>query len=101
MIKGAGFIAVNYGSEDKIVLVSPIDIAAAIAEEIATPTIGKKVRYVASDEPTANEIASILGAAIGKPDLKWVTITDEQMQSGLEANGIPTLLAANLELPVM
>jgi len=96
MIKGVGLITANYGGEDKIVLVSPIDIAAAISKEIVTPTISRKVCYVASDELTGNEIASILGAAIGKPDLKWEIITNEQMQSGLEANGIPTQLATNL-----
>jgi uncharacterized protein YbjT (DUF2867 family) len=97
MIKEAGLMAANYGGEDKIVLVSPIDIAAAIADEIVIPaTTGRKVRYVASDERTASEIASVLGAAIGKPDLKWVITTNEQMQSGMEAHGVPTLLAANL-----
>jgi len=95
MIKGQGFIAANYGGEDKIVMVSPIDIAAVIAEEITTPSIRNKVRYVASDELTGNEIAGILGAAIGKPDLKWMVITDQQMQSGLEASGIPATLAAD------
>ncbi|MBA4167614.1 MAG: NAD(P)H-binding protein, partial [Chitinophagaceae bacterium] len=87
MIKGAGFIAANYGGEDKLELVSPMDIAAAIAQEIVTLHGGRKVRYVASDELTANEAAGILGAAIGKPGLKWITITNEQMQSALEATG--------------
>lgn len=97
MIKQAGLMAANYGGEDKVILVSPIDIAAAIAEEIVTPTTtGRKVRYVASDECTASEIAGMLGAAIGKPDLKWMIITNEEMQSGMEARGVPTLLAANL-----
>lgn len=95
MIKEQGFIAANYGGADKVVLVSPIDIAAAVAEELGSPT-GPDVRYVASDELTCNEIAAILGAAIGKPDLKWITITNEQMQSGLEAKGVPTALAASL-----
>lgn len=94
MIKNAGLIATNYGEEDKLILVSPLDIAAAIVEEIETPATGRKVRYVASDELTANEAARILGAAIGKPDLKWVTITNDQMQHGLEANGVPPNIAA-------
>ena len=93
-IKKTGIIASNYGGEDKGVWVSPTDIAAAIAEEIVTPLVGRKVRYVASDELTCNEVASILGAAIGKPDLKWIIITNEQMQSGLEAAGMPTPIAA-------
>ena len=96
MIKNLGFIAANYGADDMIVWVSPIDIAAAVAEEIMTPLAGRKVRYVASDELTGNETASILGAAIGKPDLKWIIIPDEQMQSGLEAAGIQPKIAAGL-----
>jgi uncharacterized protein YbjT (DUF2867 family) len=97
MIKTAGLMAANYGGDDKIVLVSPIDIAAAIADEITTPaTDSRKVRYVASDERTANEIAGLIGVAIGKPDLKWEVISDEQMQAGMEAHGMPAILAAGL-----
>jgi uncharacterized protein YbjT (DUF2867 family) len=94
-IKGAGFIGTNYGGDDKIALVHPRDIAAAAVEEIETPTTGQKVRYVGSDECTANEIANVLGAAIGKPDLKWLTFTDEQTQSGLEQSGMLPHIAAN------
>ncbi len=95
MIKELGFIGANYGGDDKIAMVHPRDIAAAAAEEMETPKEGIHVRYVGSDEHTANEAAHILGAAIGKPDLKWVTITSEQMQEGLEKSGMPTHIAAN------
>jgi uncharacterized protein YbjT (DUF2867 family) len=95
MIKKLGFIGANYGGDDKLVMVDPRDIAAAATEEIETPATGQKVRYVGSDERTANETAQILGAAIGKPDLKWVTFTDEQTQSGLEESGMPTHLATS------
>ncbi|RRB04281.1 NAD(P)H-binding protein [Larkinella rosea] len=96
MIKTTGFIRANYGDDDRVVLVSPQDIAAAAADEIENQKPGKIVKYVASDERTCREIAQILGRAIGKPDLKWVTITDEQMQSGMEANGVPALVAGQL-----
>lgn len=97
-IKGTGVIASNYGAEDRIAWVSPADIADAIADEIVTPLAlaGRKIRYVASDEPSCNEIAGILGAAIGKPELKWIVITDEQLQSGMEAAGMPAQMAAGL-----
>lgn len=90
-----GFIAANYG-EEKIIWVSPKDIAAAIADEITTPLEGKRVRYVSSDERTGNETAAVLGAAIGKPDLKWMVVPDEQVQSGLEAAGMQPGIAAGL-----
>jgi uncharacterized protein YbjT (DUF2867 family) len=95
-IKNAGFIASNYGADDNIPWVSPIDIAAAITEEIVTPLTGRKVRYVASEEHTCNEVASILGAAIGKPDLKWNVITDEQLQIAYEGFGMPKAIATGL-----
>lgn len=96
MIKSQGVIAANYGADDDLVWVSPIDIAAAVAEELETPLAGRKVRYVASDELTGNETANILGAAIGKPDLKWILIPDKQRQDILEAAGLSPRIAAGL-----
>ena len=94
MIK-QGFIAANYGN-DKIIWVSPKDIAAAIAAEIVTPLAGKNVRYVASDERTGNETAAVLGTAIGKADLKWMVVADGDVQNGLEAVGMHPGIAAGL-----
>lgn len=93
MIKTAGFIGTNYGGEDKIVMVAPQDIAVVAAEELTT-TSPATVRYIASDDRTGNDIAKVLGAAIGKPDLQWVTFTNEQTQAGMEQNGIPAHVAA-------
>ena len=95
-IKTQGVIATNYGGGSKKPWVSPMDIAAAVAEEIITPFEGRKVRYVASDEISCDEAASILGAAIGKPDLKWILITDEQQLNGMIAAGINPQIAAGL-----
>ena len=96
MIKQAGFIATNYGEDDRLVMVSPKDIAAAAAEELVTIKDGKDIRYVASDERSCNEISSILGAAIGKPYLKWLRFTDEQTQQAMQKNGIPENVATLL-----
>ena len=87
-IKTQGLIASNYGADDITPWVSPIDITTVVVEELVTPFEGRKVRYVASDEATCNEVAGTLGAAIGKPDLKWVVISDEQLQSELIASGM-------------
>lgn len=95
-IKQGGVMAANYGEDDKIVWVSPADIATAVADEIVTPIDGNAIRYVASDELTCNEVASILGAAIGKPQLKWELISNEQMQKNLEAAGLNPRIAAGL-----
>lgn len=92
MIKEAGFLASNYGGDDKLILVHPTDIAAAATEEIETPSAGKKIRYVVSDEHTANEVAHIIGTATGKPDLKWIILSDEQMREALGKQGMPAHL---------
>jgi uncharacterized protein YbjT (DUF2867 family) len=97
--------------------VAPVDIAAAVAEELTTPftasaetsapssagsagtsaaSAGTTIRYVASDEPTCNEIARALGEAIGKPDLRWIVISDEEMKSALRAAGLGPSFAAGL-----
>jgi uncharacterized protein YbjT (DUF2867 family) len=78
-IKAKGVIISNYGGDKKEPWVSPRDIADVIAEEIEKPFAGRTVRYVASDEVSPNEIAKALGAAIGKPDLQWQVISDEQL----------------------
>ena len=95
MIKGMGLIGSNYGGDDKIVWAHPRDIAAAAAEELTNPAAaGSDVRYVASDERTATETAHALGAAIGQPELQWLTFSDEQTRQGLEQAGIPAPVAA-------
>jgi len=103
-IKNTGMMASNYGADDMIPWVSPIDIAARIAEELVKPArvssdgsiSGRKVLYVASEELTCNKVAGILGEAIGKPDLKWVLISDEQLLNGMEAAGLAPAIAKGL-----
>jgi uncharacterized protein YbjT (DUF2867 family) len=95
MIKNTGSIFANYGAEQLIPWVSPLDIAEAIAEELTAPT-GKKIRYVASEELTGNESAAILGDAIGNPDLKWVLVSDEQVLEGLINAGMQPKIAKGL-----
>ena len=96
MIKHMGIIGGNYGEGAKLVLANPADIADAAAEELINLSFtGKSIRYVASDEKTTDEIASILGDAIGKPDLKWVNFSDEQTMGGMLQNGVPENVAKN------
>ena len=97
MIKNAGFIGANYGGNDKVVWVHPNDISFAIAEELERAVVAERnVRYVASDEKTASETAKIIGNVIGKPDLQWLTFTDEQAKEGMIKNGIPASIASDL-----
>lgn len=96
MIKAQGFIAANYGADDLVPWVAPADIAAAIAEEIETPVTGRTIRYVASEDMSCKDVASMLGAAIGKPELEWKIISDEEMLAGLLAAGIAPRIASGL-----
>jgi uncharacterized protein YbjT (DUF2867 family) len=95
LIKSKGIITANYG-EHKVPWVSPIDIAAAVAEELTTPFTGRNVRYVVSEELTGNEVANIIGAAIGMPGLKWITISGKQILDNLKAAGMQPAIAAGL-----
>ena len=87
-IKMRGAIASNYGGDDICPWVSPLDIASVAAEEINSDFTERKVRYIASEELSCNEIARALGEAIGKPDLKWNLVSDEEVRAGMLAMGI-------------
>ena len=92
-----GLLMGNCGGDDKIVFVSPKDIAEAVAEELINPPTEKmKIRYVGSEEMTCNEAAKIIGAAVGKPYLKWVLLSDNQMRQGLKMAKMPSELAEHM-----
>jgi uncharacterized protein YbjT (DUF2867 family) len=80
VIKTRGAIVSNYDGNDKEPWVAP----------------GRTVHYVASEELSPNEVAAILGAAIGKPDLKWIAIPDEQLLNGMLAAGMNAIAVRGL-----
>jgi uncharacterized protein YbjT (DUF2867 family) len=95
MIKQAGIIGGNFG-DTTFPLAHPADVAVVAAEDLLNLSFkDHSVRYIAGDEKTGNEIAQILGAAIGKPDLQWVVFTDEQSQQGAIQAGLPEEVAKN------
>ncbi|MBD1364057.1 NAD(P)H-binding protein [Mucilaginibacter sp. ZT4R22] len=89
MVKHAGIIGANYPGHNTQVMVHPRDIAEVAAYELQQPFTGKTIRYITSDERTFDDVASVLGKAIGKPDLKWVEFTDEQSLQGMLDAGLP------------
>ncbi|MBE9463886.1 NAD(P)H-binding protein [Dyadobacter subterraneus] len=91
-----GLLMGNYGGEDRIVFVSPKDIADAVAEELQLMPKEKTIRYVGSQELTCNEAAKIIGTAVGKPWLKWVLLSDKEMLQGLKMAKLPEKLAESL-----
>ena len=91
-----GLLMGNYGGDDRIVFVSPKDIADAVAEELLLHPKEKTIRYVGSEEMTCNEAAKIIGDAVGKPWLKWVLLSDKEMLQGLKMAKLPEKLAETL-----
>jgi uncharacterized protein YbjT (DUF2867 family) len=97
MIKGMDIIGANFSAaENKFPIVAPIDIAdVAIEELLNLDFTGHSVRYLASDEVSTDQIATVLGNAVGKPGLTWVEFTDEQAVGGMIQAGLPEEIAKN------
>lgn len=95
MIKHLDLIGANYSADTRKVMVHPDDIAIAAAEEIEGSFTQPVIRYIAGDEFNASEIASVLGAAIGKPELNWVEFTDQQALEGMIQGGLSEEIAKN------
>jgi uncharacterized protein YbjT (DUF2867 family) len=77
-------------------LTDPTDIAEAASEELLLLNFtGHSVRYIASDEAGTQQIAEVIGRAIGKPDLQWVKFPDDQALNGLQQAGFPDEAARN------
>ncbi len=96
MIRAAGFIGAVYGGTDRLSMVAPEDIALAIAEELQVATNADRIRYVASDDRTCQEVAALLGNVIGIPGLEWQTLPEDQVLAALLGNGMPQNAALNL-----
>ena len=78
----------SYGGNTKEPWVSPLDISNVIVEELDKPFEGKSFRYIASDEISPSEVATILGEAIGNRKLKWQTVSAEQLLNGMQVSGM-------------
>ncbi|HZI54304.1 MAG TPA: NAD(P)H-binding protein, partial [Chitinophagaceae bacterium] len=97
MVKQMNIIGANFGGESfKMALADTNDVAEVAFGELNNGVFpANSVRYIASDERTTDEIAKVLGTAIGKPDLHWVVFTDEQAFNGMLQAGLPEELAKN------
>lgn len=96
VIKKTGSINQNYGGDEKEPWVSPLDIAQTVAAAMETGFEGRSVQYIASDECSPNELVTILGNAIGMPQLQWTTVTDDQFYNGLINAGMNPASAKGL-----
>ena len=95
-IRATGRIMTNYGGDDQLYMVAPSDIAEAVVEEIERPGEKLRIRYVYSDERTGHEIVTVLGRAIGKPDLEWQVIPDAAVRQAMLDHGMHAQMADDL-----
>ena len=95
MIKQAGFMGATQPASFKNVLVHTNDIANILSEKLlALDFTGYSINNFASDDRyTWAEITSILGKAIGKPDLPYVELSDEQARGGMLQAGLNPIIA--------
>lgn len=95
MIKHAGIIGSNIGDyNDKLVLTHPNDIADAAAKYLlALDFKDQNIAYVSSDIRTFSDIVKTLGDAIGKPELPWISFSDDDNHQGMLKAGLPEVFA--------
>jgi uncharacterized protein YbjT (DUF2867 family) len=97
LVKQMDIMGSNFGDvEEKIVLADTSDITDVAFEELSTLQFsGHSVRYIASDERSSDEVAKIIGSAVGKPALPWVVFTNEQSKAGMLQAGLPEEITKN------
>jgi uncharacterized protein YbjT (DUF2867 family) len=95
MIKHQHIIGNNFDGTVEMSMTHPHDIADVAAAALDTLSFtGVNIHYLVSDKKNGNEIAQILGDAVGQP-ISWVPFTDEQLLHGLMQNGFSRELAQN------
>ncbi|MGN7204408.1 NmrA family NAD(P)-binding protein [Pedobacter sp. SAFR-022] len=92
LIKSRNIFGNNYGGDVPLALTHPEDLAEAIAEALQVRGNGFELKYIVSDIATGNELAAKFGRAIGKPELTWTNIPDEQLKQGMQSAGLPSEL---------
>lgn len=95
MIKGLGFFGYSLNAEVSMPLVHTNDIAEVAAERLLTLDFeGYSHVFIAGERDlTMPEIAEVLGKAIGKPDLKYVSFSPEEAKAGMLQAGMPETIA--------
>jgi uncharacterized protein YbjT (DUF2867 family) len=87
-IKAQDSIFANYDGAEPEPWVSTLDVADAIVKAMEKPFERREIHYVASEELTAIEVAQMLADALGKPKIKWVVISDEQLLESMVSMGM-------------
>lgn len=98
IIKGFGMMAGPVGADVLLPLIATRDIGAAAAEALLRLDFkGQQTRELLGQRDISyNEVARIIGAAIGKPGLAYVQLPDEQVIQAMAGMGISKSLATLL-----
>lgn len=94
-IRQMGVVAGPLSPDLKIPIIATRDIGAIAADILLHPTIhGKQTReLLGQGDLSYNEVASIIGKAIGKTDLKYVQVPDDQFRGTLVQTGMSEPMA--------
>jgi uncharacterized protein YbjT (DUF2867 family) len=94
-IRQLGSVAGPLRADLKVGMIATRDIGAAAADALLHPAgQGKHIRELQGQRDlTYSEVAAIVGKAIGKPDLKYVQVTDDQARGAMVQMGMSEPLA--------
>ena len=89
-IRQMGAVGTPVRPDLKLPMIATRDIGAAAANALLHPTVrGKQTReLLGARDLSYPEVATIIGRAIGKPDLKYVQVPDDQFRSVLVQMGM-------------
>ena len=89
-VRQMGAVASPLRADLKLSMIATRDIGAAAAEALLRPSMrGKQTRELLGQRDLIySEVATIIGQAIGMPDLKYVQVPDDQFRSVLVQMGM-------------
>ena len=94
-IRHEGVVADSVAPEAKVPMIATADIAAVAATALKPSWSGAVVRELIGPRLTYTEVAAAIGEAIGRPDLQYVQLPDEELVAILtEAAGFSPDFAA-------
>ncbi len=94
-IRHMGGVAGPIRPDLKLPMIATRDIGSAATDALLHPaTHGKQARELLGQRDLSyNEVASIIGKAIGRPDLRYVQVADEQLRPALVQMGMSEAMA--------
>jgi len=88
-IRKMGVVATPLRPDLKLPMIATRDIGATVADALLHPSAGKQTRELHGHRDlTYSEVAATIGKAIGKSDLKYVQLPDDQFRAVLTQMGM-------------